>query len=181
MDFWIISAKRALGRLQFGEPVVLEEDGRRSSAPRSSFCRRAGDRLRSRAAEAKLIFWVGADPADLERIRPLLLCMGNKIVHTGGHGTGASMKMVVNLLMATPWRHSPKAWLWAKDSESRGKFVRFIARYACGRAVSEIKTSEDRQGKLRSRVPAALDAKRYASRDRERLRIRGGHASNQRG
>src|SRR5438477_4921589 len=51
------------------------------------------------AAEAKLIFWVGADPAELERIRSLLLCMGNKIVHTGGHGTGASMKMVVNLLL----------------------------------------------------------------------------------
>ena len=51
------------------------------------------------AAEAKLIFWVGADPDDLETIRPLLLCMGNKIVHTGGHGTGASMKMVVNLLL----------------------------------------------------------------------------------
>jgi 3-hydroxyisobutyrate dehydrogenase-like beta-hydroxyacid dehydrogenase len=53
------------------------------------------------AAEAKLIFWVGADPADLERIRPLLLCMGNKIVHTGGHGAGISMKMVVNLLLGT--------------------------------------------------------------------------------
>src|SRR5213076_228554 len=53
------------------------------------------------AAEAKLIFWVGTDPADLERIRPLLLCMGNKIVHTGGHGTGTSMKMVVNLLLGT--------------------------------------------------------------------------------
>jgi 3-hydroxyisobutyrate dehydrogenase-like beta-hydroxyacid dehydrogenase len=51
------------------------------------------------AAEAKLIFWVGADPADLERIRPLLLCMGNKIVHTGGQGMGTSMKMVVNLLL----------------------------------------------------------------------------------
>src|SRR5713101_7165711 len=53
------------------------------------------------AAEAKLIFWVGADMADLERIRPLLLCMGNKIVHTGGNGTGASMKMVMNLLLGT--------------------------------------------------------------------------------
>ena len=53
------------------------------------------------AAEAKLIFWVGADPADLERIRSLLLCMGNKIVHTGGHGTGTSMKMVINLLLGT--------------------------------------------------------------------------------
>src|SRR5213082_3585878 len=51
------------------------------------------------AAEAKLIFWVGADPDDLERIRSLLLCMGNKIVHTDGHGTGTSIKMVVNLLL----------------------------------------------------------------------------------
>jgi 3-hydroxyisobutyrate dehydrogenase-like beta-hydroxyacid dehydrogenase len=42
------------------------------------------------AAEAKLIFWVGADIADLERIRSLLLCMGNKIVYTGGHGTGSA-------------------------------------------------------------------------------------------
>ena len=53
------------------------------------------------AAEAKLIFWVGADLDDLERIRPLLLCMSNKIVHTGGHGTGTSMKMVINLLLGT--------------------------------------------------------------------------------
>src|SRR6266566_4886708 len=53
------------------------------------------------AADAKLVFWVGAEPADLETIRPLLLCMGNKIVHTGGKGTGTSMKMVVNLLLGT--------------------------------------------------------------------------------
>ena len=53
------------------------------------------------AAEAKLIFWVGADPDDLERIRPLLLCMGNKIVHAGGNGMGTSIKMVVNLLLGT--------------------------------------------------------------------------------
>jgi 3-hydroxyisobutyrate dehydrogenase-like beta-hydroxyacid dehydrogenase len=51
------------------------------------------------AAEAKLVFWVGADGADLEKIRPLLLCMGNKIVHGGGHGAGTSMKMVINLLL----------------------------------------------------------------------------------
>jgi 3-hydroxyisobutyrate dehydrogenase/glyoxylate/succinic semialdehyde reductase len=51
------------------------------------------------AAEAKLIFWVGADLADLETIRPLLLCMGNKIVHVGGHGMGTAIKMVVNILL----------------------------------------------------------------------------------
>src|SRR5438067_13001932 len=51
------------------------------------------------AADAKLVFWLGGDAADLERIRPLLLCMGNKIVHAGGHGMGTSMKMVINLLL----------------------------------------------------------------------------------
>jgi 3-hydroxyisobutyrate dehydrogenase/glyoxylate/succinic semialdehyde reductase len=53
------------------------------------------------AAEAQLTFWVGGASADLARIRPLLLCMGNKIVHTGQQGTGTSMKMVVNLLLGT--------------------------------------------------------------------------------
>ncbi len=51
------------------------------------------------AAEAKLVFWAGAELADLEGIRPLLLCMGNRIVHAGGHGAGTSMKTVVNLLL----------------------------------------------------------------------------------
>src|SRR5947209_9103876 len=45
------------------------------------------------AEEAKLTFWVGADPADLERIRSLLLCMGNRIVHMGGRGDGTSFKI----------------------------------------------------------------------------------------
>jgi 3-hydroxyisobutyrate dehydrogenase-like beta-hydroxyacid dehydrogenase len=53
----------------------------------------------SAAAEGKLVFWVGAEGSDLETIRSLLLCMGNRIVHVGGHGMGASMKMVINLLM----------------------------------------------------------------------------------
>ena len=51
------------------------------------------------AEEGKLVFWVGAEDADLETIRSLLLCMGNKIVHVGGHGMGTSLKMVINLLM----------------------------------------------------------------------------------
>jgi 3-hydroxyisobutyrate dehydrogenase/glyoxylate/succinic semialdehyde reductase len=51
------------------------------------------------AADAKLVFWVGAEGADLETIRSLLLCMGNRIVHVGGPGMGTAMKMVINLLM----------------------------------------------------------------------------------
>jgi 3-hydroxyisobutyrate dehydrogenase/glyoxylate/succinic semialdehyde reductase len=51
------------------------------------------------AAEGKLVFWVGADDHDLEAVRPLLLCMGNKIVQVGGPGSGTAMKMVINLLL----------------------------------------------------------------------------------
>ena len=51
------------------------------------------------AADAKLVFWVGAERADLEAIRSLLLSMGNRIVHVGGHGMGTAMKMVVNVLL----------------------------------------------------------------------------------
>jgi 3-hydroxyisobutyrate dehydrogenase/glyoxylate/succinic semialdehyde reductase len=53
------------------------------------------------AEEGKLVFWVGGDATDVEAIRPLLLCMGSKIVHLGGHGMGTSMKMVINLLLGT--------------------------------------------------------------------------------
>lgn len=51
------------------------------------------------AKEAKLVFWVGGDAGDLEAVRQLLLSMGSKIVHAGGHGNGTSMKMVINLLL----------------------------------------------------------------------------------
>ena len=53
------------------------------------------------ASDGKLTFWVGGNAVDVEAIRPLLLCMGNKIVHVGGPGMGTSMKMVINLLLGT--------------------------------------------------------------------------------
>ena len=53
------------------------------------------------ATGGKLIFWVGGDAADLEACRPMLECMGSRVVHAGGQGTGASLKMVMNQLMGT--------------------------------------------------------------------------------
>jgi 3-hydroxyisobutyrate dehydrogenase/glyoxylate/succinic semialdehyde reductase len=51
------------------------------------------------AAEGKLIFWIGGDSSDLEKVWSLLLYMGNRIEHMGPHGSGAAMKLVVNLLL----------------------------------------------------------------------------------
>src|SRR5213593_3087881 len=56
---------------------------------------------KGQAELAKLTFWVGGEESDLETCRPLLECMGNRIVHCGGPGTGASLKMVMNQLLGT--------------------------------------------------------------------------------
>jgi 3-hydroxyisobutyrate dehydrogenase-like beta-hydroxyacid dehydrogenase len=51
------------------------------------------------AADGKLVFWVGGEESDVEKVRPLLLCLGSRIVHVGPHGAGSAMKLVVNLLL----------------------------------------------------------------------------------
>ncbi|MDB6114863.1 MAG: hypothetical protein JWQ62_1808 [Lacunisphaera sp.] len=56
---------------------------------------------KSAAAQAGLTFLAGGDAADLEACRPLLECMGNRIVHCGTTGMGASLKIVTNQLLGT--------------------------------------------------------------------------------
>ena len=56
---------------------------------------------KGQAALAQLTFWVGGETNDLEICRPLLECMGNRIIHCGGPGMGASLKMVMNQLLGT--------------------------------------------------------------------------------
>jgi 4-hydroxybutyrate dehydrogenase/sulfolactaldehyde 3-reductase len=54
------------------------------------------------AERGESLFMVGAEAGDLERARPILEAMGNKIIHCGPQGSGISMKIVNNFLaMAT--------------------------------------------------------------------------------
>ena len=55
-------------------------------------------RLAIHADRGECLFMVGADPADLERVMPLLQAMGNKIHHCGPGGAGMRMKLVNNYL-----------------------------------------------------------------------------------
>ena len=50
------------------------------------------------AEAAELVFMVGAAPADLVRVRPLLEKMGKAIFHVGGLGAGHAMKCLNNLI-----------------------------------------------------------------------------------
>lgn len=56
---------------------------------------------KNQAANAELIFIVGGESEDLDKARPLLETMGRAINHVGAHGMGTSLKVVVNMLLAT--------------------------------------------------------------------------------
>ncbi len=52
------------------------------------------------AEAATLAFMCGGTPEDLERVRPLLDCMGKSIFHLGPVGAGHAMKCINNLVTA---------------------------------------------------------------------------------
>lgn len=52
------------------------------------------------AANAKLVFFVGGDAADIAEASPLLDAMGMRSVHAGPRGAGATLKLVNNLFLA---------------------------------------------------------------------------------
>ncbi len=51
------------------------------------------------AEEGSLGFMVGGEPEHLERARPVLLAMGEKIHHMGPSGAGSAMKVMINLMI----------------------------------------------------------------------------------
>lgn len=53
------------------------------------------------AETGELVFLVGGNAKDLEEVRPLLACMGKKILPMGGAGQGAAMKMLINLMLGS--------------------------------------------------------------------------------
>jgi len=52
------------------------------------------------AEQGQLVFFVGGEKGDVDFSRPLLEVMGKSVLHMGGHGMGASMKMANNILLA---------------------------------------------------------------------------------
>jgi len=56
-------------------------------------------RLVTNAEAGTSLFMVGAETADLERVRPLLESMGDTILHCGGPGAGIRTKLVNNFLI----------------------------------------------------------------------------------
>jgi 3-hydroxyisobutyrate dehydrogenase-like beta-hydroxyacid dehydrogenase len=53
------------------------------------------------AATGALTLMVGGEPEIIDRVRPVLDCMGNEIYRCGGGGMGHAMKITNNLLATT--------------------------------------------------------------------------------
>lgn len=61
------------------------------------------------AQNATLVFMAGGDPANLDRVRPLLEVMGEKIFHLGPVGSGHTMKCLNNLVTAMTFMATAEA------------------------------------------------------------------------
>jgi 4-hydroxybutyrate dehydrogenase/sulfolactaldehyde 3-reductase len=66
-------------------------------------------RLASHADRGESLFMVGGEPADLERIRPMLEAMGTTIYHCGPVGSGTRTKLVNNYLAVTSCQMNAEA------------------------------------------------------------------------
>ena len=56
------------------------------------------------AREGKLLGLAGGEPADIERARPLLAQLCRRVEHVGPVGSGASMKLAINLPLLVYWQ-----------------------------------------------------------------------------
>lgn len=67
------------------------------------------------AKEGKLFGFVGGEPGDVERARPVLEQMCRRIEHVGPVGAGASMKLAINLPLIVYWQALGEALSLVRD------------------------------------------------------------------
>jgi 3-hydroxyisobutyrate dehydrogenase len=67
------------------------------------------------AKEGKLFGFVGGEPADVARARPLLEQMCRRVEHVGPVGAGSSMKLAINLPLIVYWQALGEAISLVKD------------------------------------------------------------------
>ncbi len=67
---------------------------------------------RAQAEGGQLIFLAGADAQTLERVLPVLRCMGKEVLHLGPVGCGAQMKLINNFLCGVQAASFAEALAW---------------------------------------------------------------------
>ena len=121
----------------------------------------------ARAASKSLTYLVGGDADALEKIRPLLECSAEKIIHAGPLGHGAKLKLCINLITYIQWAAAFESHALASavglPSEvleeaglSNGQITPLMQAYlASVKMPTEIKKSEAVQGLMRGHMNVA--------------------------
>lgn len=78
------------------DPLTTDEVAAAVTAARLHFVDAPVGRLATHADRGESLFMVGAEPADFERVKPMLEAMGTTILHCGPAGAGIRMKIVNN-------------------------------------------------------------------------------------
>ena len=68
------------------------------------------------ARQGKLLGLMGAEPADAERAKPILNQLCRRLEHCGPVGTGASMKLAINLPLMVAWQAYGEAFAIARSA-----------------------------------------------------------------
>ncbi|MEM9811655.1 MAG: NAD(P)-dependent oxidoreductase [Pseudomonadota bacterium] len=66
------------------------------------------------ARERRLTFMVGGEPAEVDRIRPMLDAMGSRVMHLGPLGAGMTAKVLNNLIAASSVAATRTALAWGQ-------------------------------------------------------------------
>lgn len=94
------------------------------------------------ARDGELRMMVGGDEADVEAITPILEALGKEVTYLGGNGSGATMKLVLNMLMGIEMQALAEAVVFGERAGlPRDKILQMIApsgysapvmRFKCG-------------------------------------------------
>ncbi len=68
----------------------------------------------ARAQQKQLTYLVGGDAQALEKVRPVLECSSEKIIHAGALGSGAKLKLCINLITYIQWAAAYESFAFAK-------------------------------------------------------------------
>ena len=115
-----VAAAPLAGKVVLNASTVGPSDNRRAA---EAVRRAGGDFIEvpftgsKGAAEAgKLIFFAGGEAATVERLEPLLLQVGQKVVHFGTVGMGADAKLIFNLMIANLMEAMAEGFAFARKA-----------------------------------------------------------------
>ncbi|MFA9392821.1 MAG: NAD(P)-dependent oxidoreductase [Prolixibacteraceae bacterium] len=106
---------------------------------------------------AALVFFVGGEDETLKIVEPYINMMGNKIVHVGGIGKGASLKMVVNSMLAQSMVVFSEAVLFGeKMGISRDFLLDLVPNLLVSPPITKLKAEVIRADKYEAQFPLEL-------------------------